>query len=101
MNEKSISVFVVDVWAESIQPGISEIFERLYNQQYLLQDVNMNSRKSEASYAALQTRVSDLQSKLYQVEKREIKQFEVKLLDLNLRNAQKYLIRFEQMLNIT
>jgi len=37
----------------------------------------------------------------YQVEKREIKQFEVKLLDLNLRNAQKYLIRFEQMLNLT
>lgn len=73
MNEKSISVFVVDVWAESILPGISEIFERLYNQQSLLQDVNMNSRKSEASYAALQTRVSDLQSKLYQVEKREEK----------------------------
>lgn len=73
MNEKAISVFVVDVWAESILPGISEIFERLYNQQSLLQDVNMTSRKNEASYAALQTRVSDLQSKLYQAEKREEK----------------------------
>lgn len=37
----------------------------------------------------------------YQIEKQEIQQFEVKLLDLNLRNAQKYLIRFEQMLNLT
>jgi hypothetical protein len=37
----------------------------------------------------------------YQIEKRDIQKFEVKLLDLNLRNAQKYLIRFEQMLNIT
>lgn len=37
----------------------------------------------------------------YQIEKQEIQEFEVKLLDLNLRNAQKYLIRFEQMLNLT
>jgi len=37
----------------------------------------------------------------YQIEKQEIQEFEVKLLDLNLRNAQKYLIRLEQMLNLT
>lgn len=68
---RTISVYSVDVWAESILNAITEMVERSYNHQNAIQHASMSMKKGDVSTAALKTRVDDLQHKLYESEKRE------------------------------
>ena len=71
VDERNISVFVVDVWAESLLAGVAEMVDRISESQSAALDSSLNARKGDASYAALQARVSDLQTKLLQAERKE------------------------------
>ena len=70
MSTRSISVFVVDSWAESILVGMSELTERLSSQQAAVKDSAMSVRKREVTHEALEGRVRELQEKLFESERK-------------------------------
>ena len=71
IDNRTISVYSVDVWAESILNAITEMVDRTYSHQSAVQSASISMKKGDVSVAALKTRIDDLQHKLYESEKRE------------------------------
>ena len=81
IDNKTISIYSLDVWAESILGAFNEMVERLYNHQNAIQSASMSMKKGVVSAAALKSRVEDLQQKLYESEKKE-KKLSAKVIEL-------------------
>jgi mannose/fructose-specific phosphotransferase system component IIA len=71
INTESISVVLVDSWAASILPAITEMIDRLNSHNFLLRDVNISVMKGEVSKDALEARIAELLKKLLESEKKE------------------------------
>ncbi len=67
----SISVFVVESWAETILSSVLELSERLNNQKNAAKDASVMKRMGEVSKDTLQSKIKELQVKLLETEKRE------------------------------
>ena len=70
-STQTISVFLVDSWAASFLPCLLEIMERNSEQSSIVKDANISAWKEEVSKEAVQNRVTELQQKLSDVERRE------------------------------
>lgn len=66
----SISITLLDSWAASLLPAISEMIERLNSHNFLMRDVSISAWKGEVSKEALESRVRELQTKLLESEKK-------------------------------
>jgi hypothetical protein len=71
METRSVPVNVLETWAESLLQSVSEIIESLRNQQNATFDASIFSHRGDGSYAAIQSKVENLQLKLFESEKRE------------------------------
>ena len=69
-EDLSIPVPLLDSWAASLLPAISEMVERLNSHNFLLRDVSISAWKGEVSKEALEARVRELQAKLLESEKK-------------------------------
>ena len=66
----SIPITLLDSWAASLLPAISEMIERLNSHNFLMRDVSISAWKGEVSKEALEARVRELQTKLLESEKK-------------------------------
>ena len=71
LDLKSISVFVVDSWAESLFTGVTEMIDRVGVGQSAAKDASISAWKNDMTNEVLETRISDLQLRLLESEKRE------------------------------
>lgn len=71
VDDRTISVFVVDLWAECILKELTVNIDRLDKHQHVMQDVSYSMRKGDVTVQALQARLAELQVKLYEIEKKE------------------------------
>jgi hypothetical protein len=75
MESRSVSIFVVDSWAESLFVAVADLFDRLNLHQSHNRD-NGNSNPAASSSSSLPSdvlnaRVADLQEKMLDLERRE------------------------------
>lgn len=70
MFDRTISVFVVDAWADSILSISTEILEQNKFREYAVHAASMSASREVVSNAALEDRVNDLQSKLFDCERK-------------------------------
>lgn len=71
MENRSVSIFVVDAWADSLYAAISELVDRQKVAEEVISDSNASFHKEALSSDVLMNRVSDLQTKLLDAEKKE------------------------------
>jgi hypothetical protein len=73
---RSISVFVIDSWAESLFSGVTELLERSNEQSSAVKDASITAWKNGMTQDVLESRITDLQHKLLDSENRERKVLE-------------------------
>eukprot|EP01038_Epipyxis_sp_PR26KG_P008400 gene8400-11358_t len=73
VNERNmtLSVFVVETWAESILQAIMEMEDRLLTQQKAVRDVSYSFRGKDLNNESLYSKMEDMQNKLMESERRE------------------------------
>jgi len=71
MENRSVSIFVVDTWADSLYIAVSELMDRQKNVEVAMSESNTSFHKEALSSDVLMNRVTDLQTKLLDVEKKE------------------------------
>ena len=64
VNRRSMSVFVIDAWAESVCTSVGELMDQQLSTQANASAISFDMGRSEASQDALQAEVSRLQEKL-------------------------------------
>lgn len=64
MDARSMSVFVLDGWAESIVSCLEEVFQRQDKQRSTVLETSFSSRAAETSREAMEKHMRDLQMKL-------------------------------------
>lgn len=69
-NTKSVSVFVLDSWAESVVTALEEVLQRHDRQNQSVQETSFSSRTVEASREAMEKHIRDLQKKLDSAERK-------------------------------
>ena len=70
MEKRSVSVFVLDAWAESIVSALEEILERVDLQNTATSEASFSSHSADASREALHKHIRDLQKKLEIAERK-------------------------------
>jgi hypothetical protein len=68
---RSMSVFVLDSWAESLFVGVTELMERAGDERSAIKDASISAWQDGMTRDVLQSRITDLQTKLLDSEKRE------------------------------
>lgn len=71
VNRRSMSVFVIDAWAESVCTSVGELMDQQLSTQANASAVSFDMGRSEASQDVLQAEVSRLQEKLEASVRRE------------------------------
>lgn len=71
LDTRSLPIDVLETWAGSVLQSVSEIIESLRNQQNATFDASISSHRGDGSYAAMQSKLENLQLKLFESEKRE------------------------------
>ena len=61
---------MVDAWAESALTTINEIITLLHSREHAVKDASSSNSRGHANLEALENRVSDLQNKLYEAERK-------------------------------
>ncbi|RYG98354.1 hypothetical protein EON65_51540 [archaeon] len=79
-DDQTISVELVDTWAQSILTAVGELSDRITQQRHTVSSVSSEYRAQSASKEALLSRISDLQALVLDLEKRE-KTLQNKLLE--------------------
>ena len=70
MESRSVSIFVLDSWADSIGNAISEVLDRQAQSREVIMDNNASHMKESLSADLLMSRISDFQEKLLESEKK-------------------------------
>jgi len=75
VETRAVSIFVVDSWADSLHIAMTEMLERQRQSHDALLDTSAASHKEQLSAEVLMSRISDMQDKLYEAE-RKVKSLE-------------------------
>jgi len=73
MELRTVSVFVIDTWAESVYTSVTELIERSGEQSSKMKDASISAWQDGMTQDVLKARISDLQAKLFDAENRERK----------------------------
>lgn len=73
VNKRSISVFVIDTWAESLIKCLSELIDRQRSHHEVLEGVNQEAIKSDTTLEFLQEKIEVIkeQSQMSEIKKRQ------------------------------
>ena len=69
-SSRVIPIRNVENWIESVLDVIGEIFSQIRNNEYLIQDVAISEKRDSLSSSILESKISELQSKLFDAEKK-------------------------------
>lgn len=71
IENRTVSLFIVDNWAESLYIAVSDILQRQDRSMSAVVDSNTSFRKEALSSELLMARLSDFQEKYLELEKKE------------------------------
>lgn len=69
-DKRTMSVFVLDAWAESVVTSLEEVFQMGDRHRLAVQDTSFSSHTAEASREAMEKHIRDLQIKLETAERK-------------------------------